>query len=211
MRLPRQDGKEATFLEIEEGAALLQAAGWFDLYPSPAGCRFLEPLIGTMLIEGSRWGETAGLLMDDIDLDRGVVRIRDNQFRKLKTRHSRRTIPLWPQYREIIVPHLGARRAADDDCPLLFPSEVTGGLLTDIRGSMKTLAKAAGIKKDVTPHVLRHTYGSVRIQTLDRGEPVALFTVARELGHSGVQLLEERYAHLLTNRRRLPHVEYRFE
>ena len=211
VRLPRQDGEEATFLEIEEGAALLETAAWFDLHPSPAGCRFLEPLIGTMLIEGTRWNETVGLLMDDIDLDRGVVRIRDNDSRELKTRASRRTIPLWPQYREIIVPHLRARRAADDDCPLVFPSHVTGGPLTDIRGGLKTLTEAAGIKKHVTPHVLRHTYGSVRIQTLDRGEPVALFTVARELGHSGVQLLEERYGHLLINRRRLPYVEYRSE
>ena len=85
---------------------------------------------------------------------------------------------------------------------------MTGCPLTDIRGGLKTLTEAAGIKKHVTPHVLRHTYGSVRIQTLDRGEPVALVTVARELGHSGVQLLEERYAHLLTSRGRLRYIDY---
>ena len=44
--------------------------------------------------------------------------------------------------------------------------------------------------------MLRHTYASQRVQTCDRGRPVALYTVARELGHKSTDMLEDRYAHL---------------
>lgn len=40
-------------------------------------------------------------------------------------------------------------------------------------------------KKRVTHHTLGHSYAAIRLQTVDAGEPVALYTVARELGHSG--------------------------
>ncbi len=45
-------------------------------------------------------------------------------------------------------------------------------------------------------HMLRHTYAAARVQTCDRGRPVALYTVARELGHASTDMLEDRYAHL---------------
>ena len=44
--------------------------------------------------------------------------------------------------------------------------------------------------------MLRHTSAAQRIQTCDRGRPVALYTVARELGHKSTDMLEDRYAHL---------------
>jgi len=43
--------------------------------------------------------------------------------------------------------------------------------------------------------MLRHTYTSARIQTCDPGRPIALYTVARELGHKSTDMLEDRYAH----------------
>ncbi len=49
---------------------------------------------------------------------------------------------------------------------------------------------------DVRLHQLRHTYTAARIQTLDRGRPVALYTVARELGHRSLNMIEDRYGHL---------------
>jgi integrase len=44
--------------------------------------------------------------------------------------------------------------------------------------------------------MLRHTYTAARVQTLDRGAPVALYMVARELGHSSVEMIERVYGHL---------------
>ncbi len=54
-----------------------------------------------------------------------------------------------------------------------------------------------------------HTYTAVRIQTLDHGAPISLFTVAAELGHTDTNLIRTTYGHLLTDRRRLEVVAYR--
>lgn len=43
----------------------------------------------------------------------------------------------------------------------------------------------------------------------DAGEPVTLFTVARELGHSDVQKIRDTYGHVSKERVRLPDVRYR--
>jgi integrase len=58
--------------------------------------------------------------------------------------------------------------------------------------------------------ILRHTYTAARLQTTDRGQPIALYTVARELGHQGADMVEEVYAHLGRFRHRGEQVEYRW-
>jgi integrase len=49
---------------------------------------------------------------------------------------------------------------------------------------------------------------ATRIQTTDHGQPVSLYTVARELGHSSVTMIERVYGHLMQVRHRSPVVEY---
>ena len=68
---------------------------------------------------------------------------------------------------------------------------------------------AAEIEKRVTFNTLRHTYATTRIQTLDHGAPVSLYTVATEMGHSGVGLIENTYGHLQRIRHRSAVVEYK--
>jgi integrase len=210
VRRPKKTRDEAEWLEIDEGARVLDAAAWFDLYPSPRSIPFLAPLVGTFLLTGLRREEGFGLRVKDIDLARGLLRVRSHRDRPLKTSGSSRTVPIWPQYGQIITPHLEMRRP-DGPEALLFPSPTTGGLLSDIRGSLSSLLAAAGITKEITLHSLRHTYTAVRLQTLDRGEPVSLITVMREIGHTSLKQIEETYGHVLRYRRRLPEVAYRVE
>ncbi len=42
-------------------------------------------------------------------------------------------------------------------------------MVTDIRASLRDALDKAKITKDVTLHVLRHTYTATRIQTTDNG------------------------------------------
>jgi len=56
--------------------------------------------------------------------------------------------------------------------------------------------------------VFRHTYITARLQTLDHNEPVSLWTVAQEVGHSGTDMIEETYGHLGTIRHRARVIEY---
>lgn len=70
-------------------------------------------------------------------------------------------------------------------------------MVTDLRRALDAIGERAGfLGGHVRLHLLRHTYTAARIQTLDRGAPVALYTVARELGHRSTNMIEDRYGHL---------------
>lgn len=69
--------------------------------------------------------------------------------------------------------------------------------------------RAIGV--DVHVHGLRHTYCAARLQTLDGGYPVSVYTVAQELGHGGDGLVKAISCHLGTIRHRSEVVEYRVE
>ena len=51
----------------------------------------------------------------------------------------------------------------------------------------------------------------MRLQTLDRGAPVSLYTVSRELGHGSEEMVRRVYAHLGDVRHRSEVVEFRVE
>ncbi|HUQ14494.1 MAG TPA: hypothetical protein VM094_00425 [Gemmatimonadales bacterium] len=52
---------------------------------------------------------------------------------------------------------------------------------------------------------------AARLQTLDRGAPVSVYTVAREMGHGSEEMIRRVYAHLGTVRHRSEVVEFRLE
>lgn len=160
------------------------------------------PLLATVLLTGGRKSEVLGLEVGDVDLDdRHVIRFQPNEHRDLKTDTSTRTVPIWPQLREALVGYLNGPKAPTSG--LLFPSpRRPGKMIQDFRKSLDAIGKRVGFAEgEVRFHKLRHTYTAARIQTTEHGAPVALFTVARELGHSSTRLIERRYGHLLTNRR----------
>jgi len=97
---------------------------------------------------------------------------------------------------------------------LLFPSMATGqeAMLTDTRKLLDRVAVRAGWKAgEIRSKMFRHTFAAARLQTLDHGAPVSLYTVSRELGHSSQAMVERVYAHLGTIRHRSEVLEYRHE
>lgn len=192
--------KEADWLEPEDAALLLESARTYeppaDKHPVP----FIYSLIGTVLLTGGRKSEVFGLEVEDVSFDRDVIRFRPNEHRDLKTHTSTRTVPVWPQLREILQAYIFDPKGPKSG--LLFPSPRTGKMLVSVRKQLDKVAERAGFEKgEIRLHKLRHTYTAARIQTTEHGAPVALFTVARELGHSSTNLIERRYGHLLTNRK----------
>ncbi len=74
------------------------------------------------------------------------------------------------------------------------------------------MAKRAGLGAgELRSKAFRHTYCAARLQTLDRGAPVSIYTVARELGHGSDEMVKRIYAHLGEVRHRSEVVEYRVE
>lgn len=195
--------QEADYFEPHEAALLLEAARTWK--PEETGgapnCTFAYPLLATVLLTGGRKAEVLGLQVEDVDLEnRMVIHFRPNEHRDLKTESSHRTVPVWPQLREV----LGAYLESDEspDSGLLFPSPRTGKMISDFRKSLDPIGERCGFQEgEVRFHKLRHTYTAARIQTTEAGHPVALYTVARELGHRSTKLIEDRYGHLTTNRK----------
>ena len=80
----------------------------------------------------------------------------------------------------------------------------------DLRKALDRIGALAGFPIGyVRTKPFRHTYGSMRIQTVDSGEPVAIYTVSRELGHRDTKMVEQTYGHLLNQRHRRAVVSYR--
>jgi integrase len=64
---------------------------------------------------------------------------------------------------------------------------------------------------DVRTKIFRHTYITARLQTLDGGRQVSTYTVAREVGHSGTEMIERTYGHVAEVRHRAKVVEFRVQ
>ncbi len=222
---PRGNPDEPLWLEVSEAALYLAAA---QKRPKSRAATLQQPvpfgyeLIATYLLTGGRQDEVLGLEISDVDLARKTLTFRPNQWRRLKTTKSHRTVPLWPQLRQILRAYLAGPNAPSGR--LLFPSYRTGEerMLTDIRKLLDRVTERVGTlyvidqgarrrakRSEIRTKVFRHTYITARLQTLDRGAPLSLWTVAREVGHSGTGMIERVYGHLGEVRHRAATVEYR--
>jgi integrase len=217
MEKPSGRAAEARWLEVHEAALLLEACRHYQP-PRPELAPPLLPLVATFLLTGGRLKEVLGLAVTDVSFQRETVTFREHAWRRLKTLTSARVVPLWPQFREILQEYLDGPDAPAAD-GLLFPSDTPRTrqhpkeqMLKDFRKTLDGVAKTAGWQAgDIRTKMFRHTYCSARLQTLDHGAPVSPFTVARELGHGGMTLVNKIYGHLGNVRHRAEVVEYPVE
>ncbi len=216
---PTAKREEARWLEVHEAALLLESAHTYeprnpwtpkDGKPTERDptIPFMYALIGAFLLTGGRKAEVLGLEVGDINFQRNTVTFRPHEHRRLKTATSHRTIPLQPQLKEILRAHIRELGIAGG---LLFPSPVqAGAMVVELRKQLDAVAERAGWKAgEIRTKAFRHTYCAARLQTLDGGAPISPFTVAREMGHGGMALVNRVYGHLGTVRHRVEHVEYR--
>jgi integrase len=210
MNKPSAAADEAHWLEVPDAALLLEAARTNSLKRPDVANPNLHELLATFLFTGGRASEVYGLDVADVSFDRRIIHFRPNRWRRLKTKTSRRILPLWPQLEEILRPYVFGGRAPRSG--LLFPSPKTGRLITDIRKALGTLAERAGLDgPELRTKAFRHTYCAARLQTLDRGAPVSPWTVVKEMGHGGRELVDRVYGHLGMIGDRTEVVEYRVD
>lgn len=195
---PREVRREAPFLTPPEAALLLESARTFRAPIDDGAFPWMYPLLATFLLTGGRKSEVLGMEVDDVSFRLGKIYFRPNRWRRLKTEGSERPVPLWPQLREALEKYMLERERRGGLGSLLFPGRgPRERMVTDVRKALDRIAVRAGFAKGaVRLHQLRHTYTAARIQTLDRGQPIALYTVARELGHQSTGMIENRYGHL---------------
>ncbi|WP_432486898.1 tyrosine-type recombinase/integrase [Kineococcus sp. SYSU DK018] len=184
-------------LSIEEARALLDAARGDRLYP----------LWAVALAVGLRRGEALGLRWCDVDLDAGLLHVRQALQRTTeglvlvppKSERSRRTVPLpavargaLREHRQAMVAEaLRSGRPMTADT-LVFTTPI--GTPMDPRNVSRAfveLLQAAGLRR-VRLHDLRHTCATL---LLAQGVPARV--VMEVLGHSGITLTMNTYGHVL--------------
>ena len=183
-RRDRKESQRAEYLEIPDAAKALEAARKLNHTRRNGLIEFVHPLVATFLLTGGRKAEVLGLTWGDIDFDLGLVTFAPNQRRGLKRVWSERSVPLWPQLREILEAY---RRAGCSPSDLLFPSPRTAhggreGMVNDLRKAMAELRKQSSVNLPEGVTIFRHTYATARLQTTDNGKQIAIWTVAKELG-----------------------------
>ncbi len=217
-----QSEGEGEWLEVWEAALVLEAARNDRPGSGPwKSIPFVYPLVATYLLTGARAAEVLGLEVSDVRFQRGVITIQPNDWRRVKTRRSRREVPLWPQLRAILLEYLnGPDRPAG---ALLFPSPRAEDdrMVDDLRVPLARIARAAGWREgDLSPLLFRHTYATTRRLTVERVwttdgslayAPVSERKIEQEMGHTSGRLLKLIYTHLPRAPWRSEAVEYRLE
>jgi integrase len=200
---PKAAHTKTEFLEIHEAAVLLKACEQIRTRYVALG-----PLVATFLLTGGRLAEVLGLEVGDIDFTRKTVRFRPNKWRPLKA-GDERSVPLWPQLEQILKAYLSSRQRIGG---LLFPGRSRTGVEQMLAGKVHSeiarAAEKAGLVQHVSPQVFRVTYCAARLQTLDRGRPVALYTVQKEMGHNSPAMINRVYGRLGVYPHRTEGVEY---
>ena len=186
--LPKLEHKEMKTLPVEQLTSFLREAkesGVFELY-------YIE------LATGLRRGELLGLKWEDIDLDRGNLRVQRQIARingavieaPLKTKNAYRTLPLSAD----AVGVLREQKKKSGNSPYVFPSPTGGPISPDsVLHMLHRVLKRAGLSK-VRFHDLRHTFATLALQN-----GVDIKTVSGMLGHYSAGFTLDTYTHVTTS------------
>ena len=181
-RVEHQEMKTLTTVQLASFFREARESGVFELY-------YLE------LATGLRRGELLGLKWEDIDLERGDLRVRRQVSRingevvdaPLKTKNAYRTLPL----AEDTVIVLKEQRRKVGNSPWVFPSPNGGPISPDsVLHMLHRVLKRAGLPK-VRFHDLRHTFATLALQN-----GVDVKTVSGMLGHFSAGFTLDTYAHI---------------
>ena len=149
------------------------------------------------LATGLRRGELLGLKWEDIDLEKGNLRVKRQIARidgkvveaPLKTKNAYRTLPL----AEDTIAVLKQQKKKTGSSPWVFPSPTGGPISPDsVLHMLHRVLKRAGLPR-VRFHDLRHTFATLALQN-----GVDIKTVSGMLGHFSAGFTLGTYAHVTT-------------
>jgi integrase/recombinase XerD len=145
-------------------------------------------LLEVLYATGLRVSELVGLKMDAINLDMGFVRCMGKGSKE-------RIVPMGASAANAVTKYLAARDGKTTDYVFL---NNRGGKLSrsGFWRILQAYGREAGIKKKLTPHVLRHSFAT---HLLERGAD--LRAVQTMLGHSNISTTEI-YTHVMRERLR---------
>ncbi|MDB4949425.1 MAG: putative integrase [Gemmatimonadetes bacterium] len=195
------------WLEVGELALLLEAARIIVDDPRDPGRRPPLPCVyeflATFILTGAREDEVRNIAVRDVHFDSDSIEIRGT-----KTDDSDRTVPMHPQLREILLPHVSKLGRASGP---LFLTE-SGTLIGDWRKTLDLVAERAGFDRGkIRTRIFRNSYITHRLACIDHGAPMEPYQVAREVGHSDLKMIMRVYARVQRLRVRLEEMAFRVD
>ena len=174
--LPRRERRLPRYLEPGEVARMVEA------------CSSLRDRVIILLLftTGLRVSELVSLRKDDVDLEKRSIRVRGKGGKERVVYFPEALVPLLKEYMERL----------PGDSEYLFPSAEGHMHYTTVERIMKRAAVSAGLKKKVTPHVLRHSFAT---HSLAMGLDIR--EIQELLGHSSLSTTQV-YAHVSRERLR---------
>jgi integrase len=178
--LPKDDKGEIEPLSVEQVVALVEA------FPK----RYRAATI-TLAGSGLRVGELLALDVADVDFLRRTIRVerqrtQSGAFAPVKSKASRRTVPVGA----VVIDQLAAHLAAFPSKDALLPDELRRPIgYTAWKRLFQRAAAAAGV--EATTHDLRHFFASALI-----AGGASVKQVQTVLGHSSAVITQRTYAHL---------------
>lgn len=204
IKLPRTDKAEIVVFTPEEQQRFIEVAKK----------EFRGEFFILILATGLRLGEASALCWDDIDFEKGTLRVDktlyeytdpDTHISQLhmgspKTNSSYRTIPLLPEIVTMLREYKNLTEGLKDpdyEYDLVFKS-INGKAVrpSQMRKIFKRLLRVSGIAKDMHIHCLRHTFAT---RGLENG--IELRVMQELLGHSSIKMTADTYTHVLPDQK----------
>lgn len=186
--MPKQDKYMPVFLTVDEVFALMDTPGEDDLF-AERDRAILELLYST----GMRVAELTALDMDHLDFETGMVKVTGKGNKERLVPIGRPAIEALmrysPQREHLIADRVRRGNVAENDA-LFLNSRGTRLTTRSVERSVKMYAQRAGIAARVTPHSLRHSFGT---HLLEMGAD--LRSVQELLGHVSLSTTQK-YTHL---------------
>ena len=170
------------FLTVEEIDRLLAAPAPGD----PSGVRD-RAMIEVLYATGLRVSELVGLKLDGVNLEAGFIRCMGKGSKE-------RVVPLGASACEAVSAYLKSSRGRHTSDLLFLTRKGTQMMRMEFWKILKEYASRAGIRKNISPHVLRHSFAT---HLLERGAD--LRAVQMMLGHAEISTTQI-YTHVIRER-----------
>lgn len=178
VKRPKYNNKRLRFLSHDEADQLLTAL--------KERSRTTHDMAVLSLHCGLRAGEVMALTWGDVDLEHGLLNLRDTKNKESRTVHITEAVK-----------NILTRMKQGGKSEIVFPDTRHGGAKQYISKAFDKTVQALGFNEGVTDrrqrvtfHALRHTFASWTVMA-----GVEIYTLQKILGHSSIAMTE-RYSHL---------------
>lgn len=178
---PRQDVRHPVTLNVDQALGLVEASR----QPDPRSLRDMA-LVELLYGSGLRVSEATGLDLNDLDLAQGVARVVGKGD---KERLAPLTAPSVQRLR-LYLEHRGAFGPDPGEQAVFLGLRGRRVNRREVNRIVDSLAAQAGIAQRISPHVLRHSFGTHLLQS-----GADLRSVQELLGHARLSTTQ-RYTHL---------------